>query len=95
MTMEALLYKLAEDYNRRSELVALNREQVKEGTCDDGTLQWNRGVLNQTEDYLQMLAKEENVKLTFDRREHDFGFDDWKRKLTYNTVFLDFSTRNH
>lgn len=39
MTMEALLYKLAEDYNRRSELVALNKEQVKEGTCDDGTLQ--------------------------------------------------------
>ena len=95
MTMEALLYKLAEDYNRRSELVALNREQVKEGTCDDGTLQWNRGVLNQTEDYLQMLAKEENVKLTFVLREHEFGFDDWKRKLTYNTVFLDFSTRNH
>lgn len=95
MTMEALLYTLAEDYNRRSELVALNKEHVKEGTCDDGTLQWNRGSLNRTKEYLEMLAKEENVKLMFDCREHDFGFGDWKRKLTYNTVFLDFSTCEH
>jgi len=95
MTIEALLYKLAEDYNRRSELVALNKEQVKEGKCDDGTLQWNRGLLSGTEEYLELLAEEENAKLTFDCREHDFGFDDWKRKLTYNTVYLDFSTRNH
>ena len=94
MTMDKLLCRLAAEYNRRSELVALNKEQLKRGECDDGTLQWNRGALNQIEEYLHLIAREENVKITYEYHEHDFGFGEWSRKLSYNEVYLDFGARH-
>lgn len=86
--MEKLLCKLIGEFNSYSELVALNRAQQKEGKCGEGTLQWNRGSLNIIEDHLKMVAGELGVKLTYDYMEHDFGCDDWARKLKYITVSL-------
>lgn len=43
VTMKATLEKLVKDFNDYSELVALNYAKKKEGKCDEGTLQWNRG----------------------------------------------------
>jgi hypothetical protein len=95
MTLEQLLYKLAEDYNRRSVLVTLDRERVKDGACDDVTLQWELDLLNSTEEYLEKMAKKVNVKLIFDYREQEVYYGGRRRKLTYSTVSIDFSTRNH
>lgn len=87
--MEKLLYKLIGEFNNYSKLVALNCEQYKEGKVDQGMLQWNRGSLNVIEDHLKMVAGEMGVKLAHECGEHDFGCDDWSRKLTYRTVSLD------
>jgi len=84
-----MIGKLVEEFNGYSELVALNYAQIKEGKCDDGTLQWNRGSLNKIEEHLRMFAEMCGVKLYWDCREHIFGFDDWQRVLTYRTVRVD------
>lgn len=79
--------KLAKDFNEYSELVALNYVKMKEGKCDEGTLQWNRGNLSRIEDYLKQLAEStDGVNLKWECGEHTFGFDDWKRQLEYRTV---------
>lgn len=77
---------LVKEFNDYSELVALNYAKMREGDCDEGTFQWNRGNLNRIEDHLKMLAKVFGVELVWECREHTFGFDDWKRKLEYRTV---------
>ncbi len=85
-TMKDLILKLVDDFNTYSELVALNYSKQKEGKCDEGTLQWNRGSLNRIEEYLEEMAKEMGVELVCECKEHTFGYDDWKRQLTYRTV---------
>lgn len=87
-TMDEMLQKLIEDFNVYSELVALNYAHKDEGKYDDGTLQWNRGHLHQIEDYLKDLAADMGVGLIWECGEHTFGYDDWKRLLTYRTVRL-------
>ena len=57
--------KLVKDFNEYSELVALNYSKMKEGKCDEGTLQWNRGNLNRIEDYLKQLEYR-TVRVVFD-----------------------------
>lgn len=86
VTMKAMLEKLVEDFNNYSELVALNYAQKKEGKCDEGTLQWNRGNMNRIEEYMKGLADVMGVKLEYECGVHSFGFDDWKRNLEYRTV---------
>lgn len=81
VTMKAMLEKLVEDFNNYSELVALNYAQKKEGKCDEGTLQWNRGNMNRIEEYMKGLADVMGVKLEYEYGVHSFGFDDWKRNL--------------
>ncbi len=90
--MEKILFTLISEFNRYSELVALNYQQIKEGKCDRETLQWNRGGLDKIEDHLNMVADAMGVTLHFECKEHIFGFDDWKRNLEYRTVWADFST---
>ena len=85
-----LIAKLAEDFNNYSELVALNYAKIKEGKCDESTLQWNRGSLNKIEEHLKLLADAFGVKLYFRCDKHSFGFDDWKRELEYRTVMVDY-----
>ena len=84
--MLGFVKRLVEDFNNYSELVALNYAHQKEGRCDDGTLQWNRGQLSKIEEYLDELAPQAGVKLEWECKEHTFGHDDWKRELTYRTV---------
>lgn len=84
-----IMKRLVEDFNTYSELVALNYAQKKEGKCDEGTLQWNRGNLNRTEEYLKEMATLCGVKICWECREHLFGFDDWQRVLEYRTVGAD------
>lgn len=86
IAMIAMLRKLTEDFNDYSELVALNYAKKKEGKCDEGTLEWNRGHLNCTEEYMTALADIMGVKLEYKCDIHSFGFGDWKRNLEYKTV---------
>lgn len=87
--MKNILIRLVNDFNSYSELVALNRAQMKEDKCDDSMLQWNRGHLNQIEEYLKEFAENARVILTWEFKEHVFGFDDWKCILEYRTVSVD------
>lgn len=90
--MNDLILKLEKDFNDYSELVALNYQQMKEGKCDESTLQWNRGNLNRIEDYLEQLSKSiDGVNLLWECKEHIFGYDDWKRQLEYRTVRVVFN----
>lgn len=85
--MKDFILKLVKDFNEYSELVALNYAKMKEGECDEGTLQWNRGHLYRIEDYLKYLADStDGVNLKWECKEHTFGFDDWQRQLEYRTV---------
>lgn len=84
--MKNMLMRLVKDFNDYSELVALNYAQKKEGKCDEGTIQWNRGHLYQIEEYLKELAGSVGVTLHWECGEHEFGYDDWKRTLEYRTV---------
>lgn len=85
--MKNFIAKLANDFNVYSELVALNYSKMKEGKCDESTLQWNRGNLNKIEEYLKELASSvEGVNLKWECKEHTFGYDDWQRQLEYKTV---------
>lgn len=86
---KAIIKRLVEDYNSYAELVALNYAKVREGECDDGTLQWNRGTLSQIKAYLTELATALQVKLCWECGDHPFGYDDWKRSLNYRTVSVD------
>lgn len=86
--MMDIIKRLVSDFNEYSELVALNYAKQAEGKCDEGILQWNRGHLYCIEDYLESLAKGMNVTLTWECKEHSFGFDDWKRTLEYRTVSI-------
>ncbi len=86
---KTIVKKLVEDYNSYSELVALNYAKIKEGKCDDGTLQWNRGHLYQIESYLKELATMLQITLYWECGDHSFGYDDWKRVLNYRTVRVD------
>lgn len=88
--MKNILMRLVKDFNTYSELVALNYSKQKEGKCDEGTLQWNRGHLNQIEEYLKDLASNLGVTLNWECKEHEFGFDDWKRILEYRTIKISF-----
>lgn len=86
-TMNDLIMKLARDFNSYSELVALNRAQLKEGRTEESTLQWNRGYMNCTKEYLEQLAEAVGgVSLIWECGTHTFGFDDWARQLDYTTV---------
>ena len=90
--MKDFIMKLVEDFNAYSELVALNRAKITEGTGDIETLEWNRGSLNKIEEYLELLAEDnEGISLRWECKEHIFGFDDWERKLEYRTVEVVFS----
>lgn len=85
--MNDLIMRLVKDFNTYSELVALNYSQMKEGKCDESTLQWNRGNLSRIEEYLKDLAGSmKGVNLKWECEEHTFGYDDWKRQLEYRTV---------
>ena len=86
LLITGLITQLVNDFNRYSELVALNYEQKKEGQIDEGTLQWNRGSLDKIEEHLAMIAETAGVSLYWTFGAHDFGFDDWKRVLSYRTV---------
>ena len=81
-----LITRLVNDFNDYSELVALNYSKMEEGTCDESTLQWNRGHLSQIEEYLVNLAELLGIKLCWECKEHNFGYDDWQRVLEYRTV---------
>lgn len=87
-TMNEMILKLVADFNNYSELVALNYSKQKEGKGDEGTLQWNRGHLDCIEEYLKEMAEDMGVGLVWECNEHTFGFDDWKRQLTYRTVHI-------
>lgn len=86
VTMKAIIKKLVEDYNNYSELVALNCAKKKEGDCDEGILEWNRGNLNRIEEYMVELAGAMGVKIEYEFGAHSFGADDWKRTLEYTTA---------
>lgn len=86
--MKNILMRLIRDFNEYSELVALNRSKMEEGKCDDSTLQWNRGHLCRIEEYLNDAAGSVGVTLHWECKEHTFGYDDWKRVLTYRTVSI-------
>lgn len=88
--MKNILMRLVKDFNEYSELVALNYSKKKEGKCDDSTLQWNRGNLSRIEDCLKELAGSLGIALYWECKEHEFGFDDWKRMLEYRTVKISF-----
>ena len=88
--MKNILMRLVKDFNEYSELVALNRSKMKEGKCDDSTLQWNRGHLNRIEEYLNDAADSVGITLNWECKEHTFGYDDWKRVLTYRTVNISY-----
>ena len=53
ITLNAIIDKLIKDYNVYSEIVALNYAQRKENSIDEGVLQWNRGIKNKIEEYLE------------------------------------------
>lgn len=84
--MKNILMRLVEDFNEYSELVAL----MKEGKCADSTLQWNRGHLDRIEVYLNDVADSVGVTLNWECKEHTFGYDAWKRVLTYRTVNISY-----
>lgn len=86
--MKNILVRLVKDFNEYAELVALNYSKIKEGKCDNSTLQWNRGHLAQTENYLKELADSLGITLNWECKEHNFGYDDWKRVLEYRTVAI-------
>ncbi len=88
--MKSILMRLVKDFNEYSELVALNYAQKREGNFDEGILEWNRGHLSQIEDYLKELSQNLGITLTWECKEHTFGYDDWKRQLTYKTVSVSF-----
>lgn len=88
--MKNILMRLVKDFNEYSELVALNYAKIKEGECNEETLQWNRGNKNRIEEYLRELADSLGVNLTWECKEHEFGYDDWKRTLEYMTVSISF-----
>lgn len=88
--MKNILMRLVKDFNDYSELVALNYSKLKEGKCDETTLQWNRGNLNRIEEYLKNAADSTGVTLNWECKEHTFGYDDWKRVLTYRTVEISY-----
>lgn len=81
---QKLLDRLVGDYNHFSELVALNRKKMKEGQCDEGLLEWNRGTLNQIEHYLEDLVKEFGLELNYEYGSHEF----MDYELEYLTVKL-------
>lgn len=87
-TTKEMIQKLMKDYNNYSELVALNYEKKREGNCDEGTLQWNRGHLYCIEDYLKALAEDMNLSLAWKCEEHTLNYGDVERKLTYRTISL-------
>lgn len=85
--MKGIVLRLVKDFNTYSELVALNYSKMKEGKCDESTLQWNRGNLSRIEEYLMELTKNmDGVNLKWECKEHTFGYDDWQRQLEYRTV---------
>lgn len=85
--MKKFIMKLVKDFNDYSELVALNYAQMKEGKCDEGTLQWNRGNLSRIEDYLKQLAEStDGVNLEWECKNTLFGYYDWRRQIEYRTV---------
>lgn len=86
--MMDLLKKMVEDFNSYSELVALNYEMMKEGKHSETTLQWNRGNLNRIEEYMITVAAELGVEVGYECGDHIFGYDDWKRTLTYKTAVI-------
>ena len=88
--MKNILMRLVKDFNEYSELVALNYAKIKEVECDDSILQWNRGNKNRIEEYLKELADSLGVNLIWECKEHEFGYDDWKRTLEYRTVSISF-----
>lgn len=88
MEMKELITQLIEDYNTYSELIALNREHIKEGRGEREILEWNRGQYNYISNLLSKLAADARIKLQYEYGPHPFGFDDWKRTLEYRTVRL-------
>lgn len=92
--MKDFIMQLVKEFNEYSELVALCYAKMKEGTCYESTLQWNRGILNNIEKYLKQLSEStEGVNLKWECKEHTFGYDDWKRQLEYRTVRVVFDNQ--
>ena len=88
--MKNILMRLVNDFNNYSELVDLNWSQMKEGKCTEEILQWNRGHLDRIEEYLKDAADSVGITLNWECKEHIFGYDDWKRILTYRTVNISY-----
>ncbi len=88
--MDKIISRLVKDFNNYSELVALNYSQMKEGKCEEHTLEWNRAYLCCIEGYLKELAGKEGIRLKWECKEHTFGYDDWQRQLEYKTVRIAF-----
>lgn len=84
--MDEFILELVEDYNNYSELAQLCYSKQKEGKCDEGMLEWNHGQWYCLEKCLKSLEEKGLVKLKWECKEHTFGYDDWKRQLTYRTV---------
>ena len=84
--MRELLESLIEEFNDYSELVALNYAQKRDGKCDEGTVQWNRGSLNKIEEHLEKVAELMGVRLEYKCESHVFGYGNWRRTLEYRTV---------
>lgn len=79
--VQATLDKLIDDFNSYSELVALCYSKKSAET-----LEWNRSSKYKIQEYLDWLARQLGVELEYESGTHTFGFDDWKRELTYVTV---------
>ena len=85
-TMKKMLERMIKDFNLYSGMVALSYEWMKEGKCDEGMLQWNKGSMNRIEEYMKELAEALDVKLEYEYVADVFGYDDWKRVLEYRMV---------
>lgn len=78
---QAFLDQLMSKYNDFSELVALNYKR----NAEEGTLQWNRGILYHTKDLLDSFSKLFGVKLVYTSGTHPF----LEEELDYITVVME------
>ena len=81
-----LLLEMVNQYNEVSKLVALNCIHKKAGSCDEGTIQWNRGCLYTCEKYLKKFASAAGATRTWECRDHEFHAGDYHTTLAYETV---------
>lgn len=85
-----IILAMARDYNRFSELEALNYEKAKTGRFDLLMAARLDGATDTIRRDLTNLANDIGAKLIWEHKEHEFGYDDWKRTLEYETVSVSF-----